>query len=328
MGDIIRYGQLTLDLDQQPVDLAWIHRSLCVAGLPVRRPQETERNSVPDYKRLGSGFTLKLMTQPIDIPNMAKSVPIGIPFGAKARLLILWMASLAYERQSSSDRYLEIGPVKQWLQQVGISVGGDQINATKEQLIKLCHTSFHITLRSDLEGEDNVYFRHENFVEGGVIGTEDLLAYQRNDMENVRWPSGIVLTETAWKRFGRDIVPVPASRLRKVAHSPTAIDLFLYLSYRLPRIEKGDREMLSWRQLTDQFAPKKVQPSVFRQNLGSSIRDALAAYPEAKIDVTDEGLVLHYSEPAELRKAFISVGAPVATQGKVRKRHKVRVEAM
>jgi hypothetical protein len=327
MVDIIRYGQLTFELDQQ-VDLTWAHRSLCVAGLPVRRPQETDRNSVNDYTRRGSGFTLRLETHPIDIPNMNTSVPVGIPFGAKARLLILWMASLAYERQSSSDRYLEIGPVKQWLQQVGASTGGEQINATKEQLIKLCHTSFHITVRTDLDGEDTVFFRHENFVEAGAIGIDDLLAYKKGDMEKVRWPSGIVLTESAWKRFGRDLVPVPATRLRKVAHSPTAIDLFLYLSYRLPLISRGDTQMLTWRQLTDQFAPKKVQPSVFRNNLGSAIRDALAAYPEAKIDVTDEGLVLHHSDPAELRKAFFSVWSGGSTHGKVRNRYKVRASHM
>lgn len=320
-------SQLELALTGEPVstetpyDVAFMHRSLCVAGLPTRRPPHSP-GTTAEFRRQGQGFNLKLITPNFDIPNRNISIPVGVPYGAKARLLILWMATQAKERQHDSSRFIEIPHIKEWLNAIGIGTAGDAINQTKEQLIKLCHTTFHASLIADYEGEETVFFRNDLFVEAGALAVEDLLHFRDGHLDKIRWPTGIVLTPTAWKRFNRDVVPVPVNRLRQVAHSATAIDVFLYLSYRLPLIPKGSVEQVSWRTLSAQFGNKAQPPSKFRENLGAAISAALRAYPEAKIDETPEGLTLHHSDPAVLRKAYTAVaGLDLIGQKPVRKRY-------
>jgi len=309
-------------------DIAFMHRSLCVAGLPVRRPPEHEGHTAM-FSRRGAGFNLKLLTPNIEIPDANMSIPIGVPWGPKARLLILWMASQS-RQLSHSNRFLEIGPIKEWLREIGIGIAGDAINRTKEQLIKLSQTLFNVTVRhSDEAGEDMIAFRNDLFVEQGAIAHEDLLHFRDGCLDKIRWPDGIVLTENACRRFERDVVPIPMDRLRKIAHSATAIDIFLFLSYRLPLIPKGRPQLMTWRQFGSQFGPSHQQsPSRFKEHYGAAIRAALQAYPEARIEEEPDGLLLHYSDPAGLTRAYIaSSPMPVKRANHTRKRYVTRQEA-
>ena len=298
-------------------DIAFMHRSLTIAGLPVRRPPEHDGQTA-SFHRKGAGFSLRLITPNLDIPDANISIPIGVPYGAKARLLVLWLASQARQSSQNNSRFVEIGPIKQWLNEIGIGTAGDAINQAKEQLIKLSHTMFNVTVRtSDDEGEDILAFRNDLFVEQGAIATEDMLHYRDRRLDKVRWPKGIVVPENTWKRFERDVVPIPMERLRPIAHSATAIDIFLYLSYRLPMIAEGKPELMTWRQLAAQFGPARhLAPSRFKDHYTGAIQAALKAYPEARIDEHTDGLVLHHSDPASLTRAFIASSALASSKPK------------
>jgi hypothetical protein len=108
---------------------------------------------------------------------------------------------------------------------------------------------------------------------------------------------------------------VPTARLAEIANSAMAIDIFMYLCYRLPLIPSGESDLLTWRALIAQFGSGE-SPSKFHDTFQASIRSALAAYSEADVDLTEEGLVLRYSDPAELRRAFIAVPRSLPPQGK------------
>ena len=93
-----------------------------------------------------------------------------------------------------------------------------------------------------------------------------------------------------------------------------AIDILVYLCYRLPLISHGESELLTWRDLMAQFGSSEFA-SRFKQAFSESIKRTIEAYPEANVAITGEGLVLRHSDPADLRRAFVSVpggnaGAP------------------
>jgi hypothetical protein len=52
---------------------------------------------------------------------------------------------------------------------------------------------------------------------------------------------------------------------------------------------------------TSEFASK------FKDTFRQSIRRAIEAYPEARVDITSEGLVMRYSDPVDLRRAFVAL---------------------
>ena len=92
-----------------------------------------------------------------------------------------------------------------------------------------------------------------------------------------------------------------------------AIDILVYLSYRLPTLSRDDTAILTWRDLMAQFGTGSAGEfaSKFKDTFRQSIRRAIEAYPEARVDITSEGLVMRYSDPVDLRRAFVALPGDV-----------------
>jgi hypothetical protein len=298
------YAILTQQLDLplpvgERIDVSFLHKSFCLAGLPIRRPKDNF------FSRTDDRFALTINSRKLALPG-GGLFDTGVPWGAKARLLIVWMSTQAKDpNRVAGDRWLEIGRIREWLASIGIKPNGDAIAATKEQLIRLSFASFDMVWREN--GLD--LFKGDQLVDGAAFDAGDLAHYATGAMDKVRWPTGILMSTRAYDRFSKDAIPIPTQRLREISHSAMAIDTFVYLCYKLPQVPKGETQLVPWRDLIASFGSKEA-PSLFRANFSNSIATALNAYPEAKVDMTDEGLVLHHSDPAELRQAFISVVLP------------------
>jgi hypothetical protein len=87
------------------------------------------------------------------------------------------------------------------------------------------------------------------------------------------------------------------------------IDILVYLSYRLPTLSRDDTAILTWRDLMAQFGTGSAGEfaSKFKDTFRQSIRRAIEAYPEARVEITSEGLVMRYSDPVDLRRAFVAL---------------------
>jgi hypothetical protein len=98
-------------------------------------------------------------------------------------------------------------------------------------------------------------------------------------------------------------------RLREVANNAMAIDILVYLSYRLPTLSHDDSALLTWRDLMAQFGTGSAGEfaSKFKDTFRQSIRRAIEAYPEARVEITAEGLLMRYSDPVDLRRAFVAL---------------------
>ena len=88
-----------------------------------------------------------------------------------------------------------------------------------------------------------------------------------------------------------------------------AIDILVYLSYRLPTLGRDDSAILTWRDLMAQFGTGSAGEfaSKFKDTFRQSIRRAIEAYPEARVEITSEGLVMRYSDPVDLIRAFVAL---------------------
>jgi hypothetical protein len=294
------------------IDVAFLHRSYCIAGLPTREP----RQPTAVYAKSDGRFALTVHPTTISLPS-GDLCDVGVPWGAKARLLILWAASEINEQgRSPDDPWLEIGAINEFLEKVGIPKGGKSVTATKEQLIRLAFSSFTMILKGEDEGN---YFTNNRLFSAGAFHDEDLEHYREGNLQNVRWPMALKLSAEASKQFRSNAIPIPAGRLALVSHNPTAIDLLVYLCYRLPLLGPNSTEMVNWRALNTQFGAQQAVAK-FREAFAPAIRAVRAAYPEANFETTSEGLVLRYSDPAVLRRSYIAVSKPSDT----RKRRKTR----
>ena len=297
-------GINTAEADET-LDVSYMSKSFCPSALPLRRQFERgtdTKKEVSTFRRTDQWFSLGVSTKPIHIPgdNGGESVQFGLPYGARARLLILWMATQARSHsRTSGDRFLEIGRITEWLEDVGIASNPDAITAAKEQLVRLSSAEFTMSLTDKSRTRQDSY----NLMESVIFANEDLRNYRDGKIGQVRFPLGLKLSSRAFEDFtGQAVIPVSTDALRSISNNAMAIDLYLYLSYRLPLIAPGDSENLSWKKLAKQFGAGET-PSRFRIVFKPSLEKALLAYQGANVDINDEGLVMYHS-PVEARKLF------------------------
>ena len=273
---------------EERLDVSFISRSFAMTGLPLRKLE------VRDFGRDDSHFSISISSNLIRIPGYGEFIP-GLPYGAKARLLVLWMTTRARE---TGCRHLEIGRIDDWMASVGIPPHHDNVAMAKSQLVRLSTTTFSMMLKK----ENLEFFKSDTLIDSVVFTADDMIHYAEGNLAKVRFPLGIELSEKAFKRFtNADVIPVPNEALRKISSNAMAIDALLYMIYRLPRIPRGEDVLVTWRQLVAWFGNREPM-SKFRQTFRGSIEKAKDAYVGADIDITDEGLILRYSPPMETRR--------------------------
>ncbi len=105
--------------------IGFLYSGWCQAALPHKR--------LPDNK----GWQIKtdrvtLIVEPGMRPGLGEEPEhIGVPFGSRARLIMLYLQSEALRTRS---REVELGKsLRGWLLRMGISVGGKSVDAVREQ---------------------------------------------------------------------------------------------------------------------------------------------------------------------------------------------------
>jgi hypothetical protein len=315
LGPFFDPATLHAPLDGQ-LDVSFLLNGFCIAGLPLRRP----RDNTLVWKRQDERFALTVQSPEIALPG-GSSFIAGLPFGPKARLLAMWLATEAKDpARRCDDRWIEIGKITDWLRAVGIAPEWGprgSVVATKDQFLRLAFAQFSMVFRR----EDGFQpFKHETLIEAGVFRDNDLEKASAGKIGDLKWPSGFLLSQTAFDRFQNQSIPIPTTRLCQVAHNAMAIDILTLLCYRLPLIEVDSTEIITWRQLTAQFGNRGEPVYQFKDTFTDSIKLALRAYPEARVELVDAGLELRHSDPAALRRAFYVLPSALAPAARGKRR--------
>ena len=282
-------------------DISFLHKGFCHCGLPLRKQDNREV-----WSRTDGAFSFSISGSAFSLPS-GEIINVGLPYGSKARLLSVYLASeVKNPRRRPDDRTIHLGNITAWLREAGVlasSGAKGSIQATKEQLVRLAFANFTMTMdRADAK----TWFHSEKLIEGGCLAKGDLEAFARGEYGKLSWPDHVTLTHNAHERMITQAIPIATQRLQAIANNAAAIDFFVWLSYRLPRIPAGDDILVRWSALAGQFGDTPY-PSRFKQAYLDSLKTALAAYPEANVDITDEGLILRHSDPSVPRRTLVAI---------------------
>lgn len=77
--------------------------------------------------------------------------------------------------------------------------------------------------------------------------------------------------------------------------SSTALDIYVWLAYRLHHLTQ--HTPIDWRSLYQQFGAGYRHKWAWKPKFIQALAEAVAAYPEAMVDVEDNCIVLHPSPP-------------------------------
>jgi hypothetical protein len=212
---------------------------------------------------------------------------IGLPYGAKARMILIYLQTQAVR---FDRREIELGrSMRSWLSAMGIAtVGGMTYKQVIEQAkrISACRLTF-LTRQDDVELRQNGAFVDQAIsLFGSVDGRQGLL-----------WQDSVTLNELFFRSLKKHPVPISENALKHISSSSLAIDVYIWLTYRMNVLESATP--ISWPALFGQFGSNFRKLSHFKPTFLDALRLAMSVYPDAQVQVdTQKGLTLLPSRPA------------------------------
>ena len=258
-----------------------VYSGWCMLGLPYRRPKG-ERDQI-----------WRITTDYADITVQSGTIKrsdgsteyAGVPYGSYARMALIALQSEALE-QSSRD--IELGETAyNALRRLGLPDGGKVAELALGQLEKLarCHVSFRIG--TDLTGLEI----NERLVEAFIY-----------DHDGKPFIKKVRLSTAFYEGLRRHPVAIDRSAVHRIRNSPVALDIYLWLSYRLPALEK--ERAITWSALHKQFGHGIGVMRFFKRPFAENLELARSVYPAANFALTPTGIVLRPSPPPRRQKTI------------------------
>lgn len=258
-------------------NVGFLYSGWCQAALPHRKLPDAEGWQIQSERTT-------LIVEPGMRPGAAgRPEPVGVPYGSRARLILIYLQSEAIRTKS---REVELGgSLRAWLHRLGIPQGGKSIAAVREQAerLSLCRLTFRV------QSGGTVGLVNQSIVDSALF----------LDGQDARQPSLFLekakLSEGFYAQLQKHPVPLEEAAIRAVSNNSQALDIYAWLAYRLHSL--NEPRPITWRALRPQFGAGFGRLDNFRARFLDNLKLALAVYPAARVEVDENGLVLHPSRP-------------------------------
>src|SRR3954470_11970059 len=290
LGDVLKLPKVTrktkclIDahaeiIDGQPDEKAYLHSVLCQTGLPYR----------PTDKRVWirdqGNASLLIEAGHARHPTTGKWVELGLPHGERPRLILIYLSTEAVRTSSPT---VEVGAsLTAFARSLGIDTNGPSIRRFKDQLARLTASTVRLGVVADGRAVQ---------INTQIVSGIDLWMPKDAD-QRILWPSTVTLSADYFASLQRHAVPLDPRAIATLAGSALALDVYVWLAQRLHRIDPGKPTTLQWLTLQAQFGPDYDRARDFRRKFVHVLREVQLAYPAARLDVTNVGLVLRNSSP-------------------------------
>jgi hypothetical protein len=293
--------------NEEPVP-SFLHSALCAMSLPVRKPADDQAPIIRQDGQYTLVITPKALVQTVNGQQVLNV--LGVPYGSLPRLVLIHIMTEAVRTKS---RHIVLGTsFTDWMRKMGFRTVsyGPRGSATliRQQLDRLLACEWMI--RWDNEDAQGTK-------EFGIKEIKLTNEYVGTDSKGGGFRREIFLTDGFFEHLRKHAVPLNEHAIRQLRDSATALDLYTWLAYRLPRINQKRPSVLSWQQLAVHFGNEGNNIRKFRQTVRDAWeRHVSAVYPEARADFDTTVIRLHAS-PAPLQRkllpgAHLAIVSPAA----------------
>jgi hypothetical protein len=288
---LLEFGReeaLKSDLDRSVVDAAagyltaedndtgYLYSGWAQAALPHKRLADDALWQVKNDR-------VTLVVQPgVRVLEDGPPVHVGVPYGSRARLILLYLQS---EALRTGSREIELGrSLHAWLRRLSIPIGGKSMRDVRDQAerISRCRMSFQITQGGRAGLVNQLILDTAMFVDDG-------------EKKGSMFIETATLSQTFFDQLKKHPVPVEEAAVRQLANNSMALDVYCWLAYRLHALTGPTA--VSWRALYAQFGQGYGRIDNFRRKFRAILTLALAVYPDAQVDEDERGLLLNPSRP-------------------------------
>ncbi len=258
--------------------IAYAHTVLALCGFPYRRPPE----GATEYKQTYGRNSLIVQAGHVLDSETGAMIKPGLPYGPKARLLMLHVCTEALRQNSNMIRVAD--SLSAFIRELGYEVSGGKngtVGLFKEQMTRLAAANMAIGLFQ----EDRAYTIQTHPIK------EFCVWLPQQAQRRVLWKSELTLEHEFFVSLKRFCLPVDIRVMRAFAHSARQIDIILWMDYRVKRLNKP-RFLLTWPMLKEQFGADVAEMSKFRQTLRDDLKRIVEVFPKLPARLTDEGLLI------------------------------------
>jgi hypothetical protein len=256
-------------------ELGFMARIFVQATLPHSRPRTQE------FERVNGRYSLHLVAPP----------SVGLPYGSYPRLVLAWLTTEAVRTKSPE---ISLGPtLSDFSYRLGLTpVTGKRgtVSRLRDQLHRLFSTTVRWTCTDESQGRASGC----SYV---IAGEHQLWWSPRDPAQQPSWQSRLVLGREFFDEATRCAVPVDLRALRLLKRSPLALDVYIWLTYRMSYLRRPC--LIPWDALRRQFGADYGRPTDFRGGFLRSLSLVLQVYPSARVTEADRGLWL-FPSPAHV----------------------------
>jgi Plasmid encoded RepA protein len=272
--------------------LGFMARALVLATMPYKDPK------VDAFKRINGDFRLRIVA----------GYEGGIPYGIYPRLLMSWIATESVKTQSP---IIELGDsLSDFLRDViELRSGGGQRGSSTRVSEQMKRLFGSLITAEYVGGLANKGFLLKNILIADELRLDkdvDLLFDENRDkslwmpqkkQEAGKWKSQVKLTDTFFQECIKNPVPIDLRAYKALRGSPMAMDLYTWLTYRMSYTERKSKP-IRWESLMMQFGSNFKTDDMgqavrdFKKGFLKSLQAVQVIYPEAKVEVSERGLVL------------------------------------
>lgn len=274
------------ELAKSDPKLSFLDSAFCTMSLPAREPANPQK---PIQRSDGR---YQLLIAPKSVPGEdGEPVCYGVPFGPKARLILVYMMSEA-RRNNSPEIYLG-NSLSHFMRRMGYSSDGGgkggALTGVKEQLRRLLRCEWTIRF----VGDDN-----------SETVQDVALANSYEIFQGDAFVKRIRFSDAFFSHLMRHSVPLDERALAQLRDNATAIDLYTWLAYRLPNV---DGEIaVEWEKVRKaHFGLESPRLRDFQRAIRDAWIRVQAVYPGASADFSRPDMVILRESPPPVEKDFL-----------------------
>jgi hypothetical protein len=275
-----------------PDTILFQHTVFCQTGLPYRNPGDMVRI----WMRKQGTARLEVEAGRAFSPGADEFVDVGLPFGPKPRLILVYLNAEAL-RTGSPEIEVE-DSLTAFVKRLGFVSKGRNMLIIKDQLARLSAAEIRLAVAYGTA--------QARQLQAHIVTGFDLW-FPKDERQRVLWPSTVRLSLDYFESLQRHAVPLDERAVAALSHSAMALDIYAWLAQRLYRIKPGKPAFIPWTALKDQFGWHYGRMDNFKRIFRQILTMVLSQYQGARLEMDDRGMTLRNSPPpVKGRMALIS----------------------
>ncbi|MFL5328677.1 MAG: replication protein RepA [Gemmataceae bacterium] len=270
-----------------PDRIDFLHTVQCQCGLPYRDPG----NDIREWDQRQGLASMRIEAGSALDPHTREFVKLGLPFGEKPRLVLIYLASEAIRTQSALVDVEH--SMTAFARSLGIATNGPHLRALKDQLSRLAAATIRMGMVNNGRAVQ---------INTQIVHAMDLW-FPTDPGQKMMWPSSVRLSNEYFNSLAKHAVPLDSRAVTMLSSSSMALDAYVWLSQRLHRLAPGKPQFIPWTAVHDQFGQGFARVRDFRRRFLHTLAQVYAAYPMAHFEADQRGLTLYHSRPPVLARS-------------------------